>query len=120
MLILGSRVNVSDNSGAIIVGVIKVLGSHNYGIIGDYVIVSIKKWKPYKKVKKHEVWKALIIRHKFPFFRLNGSIIKFHDNSVTLITKKGEPAGTRIFGCIPYELRRKKFMKFIIICASVI
>lgn len=120
MLILGSKVNVSDNSGAIIVGVIKILGSNNYGIIGDYIIISIKKWKANKKVKKHEVWKALIIRHKFPFFRLNGSIIRFNNNSVVLITKKGEPAGTRIFGCVPYELRRKKFMKFIIICASVI
>jgi ribosomal protein L14 len=43
MLILGSKVNVADNSGAITVGVIKILGSHNYGIIGDFIIVSIKK-----------------------------------------------------------------------------
>ncbi len=120
MLVLGSKLKVSDNSGALIVGLIKILGSHKYGIIGDFIVVSIKKWIPYKKVSKHEVWKALIIRQKFPFFRSNGIIIRFFENCVVLITKKGDPVGTRIFGCITYELRRKKYMKFIIICSSVI
>jgi len=120
MIITGTRINVADNSGARTVGCIKVLGSHKYGIIGDYLIVSVKKCIPHKKVKKHEIFTGILIRQSFPFPRINGSKLVFSSNDIVLINKKGEPLGSRVFGPIPYELRRKKFMKIISISASIV
>ena len=120
MIITGTRINVADNSGARTVGCIKVLGSHKYGVIGDSLIVSVKKCIPHKKVKKHEIYTGILIRQSFPFSRTNGSKLVFNSNDIVLINKKGEPLGSRVFGPIPYELRRKKFMKIISISASIV
>ena len=102
--------NVADNSGAKKCLCIKVLGgSHRrYATIGDRIVVAIKDAIPRGKVQKGTVQRAVIIRTKFPVKRNDGSIIRFDDNAVVLINKNNfEPIGTRIFGPVARETRRK-------------
>ena len=79
---------VSDNSGAKIVKCIKVLGGSKkkYAKLGDIIIVSIKqlrnKSKKTSKVKKKEIYQALIIRTKTKHFKKDGSQINFMENAV--------------------------------------
>lgn len=102
--------NVADNSGAKKCLCIKVLGgSHRrYATVGDKIVVAIKDAIPRGKVQKGTVQRAIIIRTKFPVKRADGSIIRFDDNAVVLINKNNfEPIGTRIFGPVARETRRK-------------
>lgn len=48
-----------DNSGALLVKCLRILGksSKAKGFPGDYIIVSIQTSKPNKKVKKGEIYK---------------------------------------------------------------
>ena len=102
--------NVADNSGAKKCLCIKVLGgSHRrYATVGDKIVVAIKDAIPRGKVQKGTVQRALVIRTKFPVRRADGSIIRFDDNAVVLINKGNfEPIGTRIFGPVARETRKK-------------
>ncbi|MDR1071215.1 MAG: 50S ribosomal protein L14 [Rickettsiales bacterium] len=102
--------NVADNSGAKKCLCIKVLGgSHRrYATVGDKIVVAIKDAIPRGKVQKGTVQRAIVIRTKFPVKRADGSIIRFDDNAVVLINKNNfEPIGTRIFGPIAREARKK-------------
>lgn len=49
-----------DNSGALLVKCLKILGKSSKcrGYPGDYIIISIKTHKPNKKVKKGEIYKV--------------------------------------------------------------
>ena len=80
----------------------------------------IKKNELLNKEKKGEVYKALIVRTKKDFFRIDGSAIRFDSNAVVLLDKQEEPIGTRIFGPVTRELRSKKFMKIISLAPEVI
>ena len=116
---------VSDNSGAKTVKCIKVLGGFKkkYAKIGDIIVVSIQqlrnKSRKTSKVKKREVYKALIIRTKARFAKRDGCFTKFDDNSVALMNKQGNPIGTRIIGPISKALRKKNFQKFISISSGI-
>ena len=113
---------VADNSGAKKVGCIKVLGGtrRRYASIGDIIVVSIKEASVTGKVKKGDVARAVIVRTKREVKRPDGSYIKFDNNSAVLISKDGEPIGTRIFGPVARELRAKKFMKIISLAPEVL
>lgn len=110
---------VSDNSGAKTVKCIKVLGGFKkkYAKLGDTIIVSIQqlrnKVKKTSKVKKGEVYKALIVKTKTAYKKKDGSFIKFTENAVALMNKQENPLSTRIVGPLPKLLKRKKFQKFI-------
>nr|YP_010139042.1 ribosomal protein L14 [Lithodesmium undulatum]QQJ94650.1 ribosomal protein L14 [Lithodesmium undulatum] len=113
-----SIVKVMDNSGAKTAKCIKVLGGFNkkFAKLGDIIVVSIQKLrnksKITSKVKKGEVYKALIIRSKSSFKNKDGSNIKFQENAISLITKQGKPVSTRITGSFPKILKVEKFIKF--------
>ena len=117
---------VSDNSGAKTVRCIKVLGGFKkkYAKLGDLIVVSIQqlrnKSKTTSKVKKHEVYQALIIRTKVGCKKNSGFQNLFTENSVVLINKQGNPVSTRILGPIPKTLKKKKFQKFISISAGLV
>ncbi len=114
--------DVADNSGAKKVGCIKVLGGtrRRYASIGDVIVVSIKEASVTGKVKKGDIARAVIVRTKREVKRVDGSYIKFDNNSAVLISKEGEPIGTRIFGPVARELRAKKFMKIISLAPEVL
>jgi large subunit ribosomal protein L14 len=117
---------VSDNSGAKTVRCIKVLGGFKkkQASLGDILVVSVQKlrnkMKKNSKVKKKEIYKALIIRTKVYSKKKNGFYIKFQENSVTLINKQGNPVGTRIIGPLPKFLKKKQFQKFISISSGLV
>ena len=114
--------DVADNSGAKKVACIKVLGGtkRRYASIGDVIVVSVKEAVVNSKVKKGEIARAVIVRTKKEIKRPDGSYIKFDSNSAVLVTKEGEPIGTRIFGPVARELRARKFMKIISLAPEVL
>ena len=114
--------DVADNSGAKKVACIKVLGGskRRYASIGDVIVVSIKEAVVNSKVKKGDVARAVIVRTKREVKRPDGSYIKFDNNSAVMVSKEGEPIGTRIFGPVARELRGKKFMKIISLAPEVL
>jgi len=117
-----TRLTVADNSGAKQLYCIKVLGgSHRrYASLGDIIVVSVKEALPGSKVKKGDVMKAVVVRTAKEVGRMDGSFIKFDDNSAVLINNNREPIGTRIFGPVARELRAKRFMKIISLAPEVL
>ena len=115
MIQMQSNLFVADNSGAKKIQCIKVLGGskRRFASIGDIIVVSIKDAIPRAKVKKGEVFKAVIVRTSKEFTRNDGSTIRFDKNAAVLLDKQEEPVATRIFGPVTRELRTKKFMKII-------
>jgi large subunit ribosomal protein L14 len=113
---------VADNSGARRVRCIKVLGGskRKTASVGDVVVVSIKEAIPRGKVKKGDVYLAVIVRTAFAVRRSDGSAIRFDRNAVVLINKQQEPIGTRIFGPVTRELRGRRFMKIVSLAPEVI
>jgi len=117
---------VSDNSGAKTVKCIKVLGGFKkkYAKLGDTIVVSVQKLrnklKKTSKVKKKEIYRALIVKTKTCYRKKDGFSLILNENSVALINKQGNPVGTRILGPLPKKLKKKKFQKFISISSGVI
>ena len=98
MIQMQSHLFVADNSGARKIQCIKVLGGskRRFASIGDIVVVSIKDAIPRGKVKKGEVFKAVIVRTKNKLRRSDGSAIRFDDNAAVLINAQKQPIGTRV------------------------
>ncbi len=122
MIQVESRLMVADNSGAKEVACIKVLGGskRRYASVGDIIMVSVKDAMPHTKVKKGDVMQAVIVRTKKEVRRADGSYIKFDSNAAVLLTKQGEPVGTRIFGPVARELRARNFMKIVSLAPEVL
>lgn len=117
-----TRLKVADNTGAKVIGCIRVLGGsfRRSGNIGDVIIASVKSAIPGGSVKKGDVVKAVIVRTAKGLQRPDGSHIKFDDNAAVIIDEQGQPKGTRIFGPIARELRDKGYMKIISLAPEVI
>ncbi len=122
MIQMQSNLYVADNSGARKIQCIKVLGGskRRFASIGDIIVVSIKDAIPRAKVKKGEVFKAVIVRTSKEFGRSDGTTIRFDKNAAVLLDKQEEPIATRIFGPVTRELRTKKFMKIISLAPEVL
>ena len=114
--------NIADNSGARKVLCIKVLGGSRkrYARIGDIIKVTIKDAIPRGKVKKGDVYDALVVRTKHGVRRADGSLIRFDGNAAVLLDNKREPIGTRVFGPVTRELRAKRYLKIISLAPEVI
>tara|TARA_B110000263_G_scaffold197122_1_gene175759 strand:+ start:574 stop:933 length:360 start_codon:yes stop_codon:yes gene_type:complete len=117
-----SRLEVADNTGARSIMCIKVLGGskRRYASIGDIIKVSIKDAAPRGRVKKGEVYDAVVVRTAKGVRRSDGSLVKFDSNAAVLLDPKHEPIGTRIFGPVTRELRTGKFMKIVSLASEVI
>lgn len=113
---------VADNSGARKLRCFKVLGGsrRRYASIGDVVVCSVREAAPESQVKKGSVVKAVIVRTAKEVARDDGSYIKFDGNAAVVINNQNEPVGTRIFGAVGRELRKKKFMKIVSLAPEVI
>ncbi|MDH5633185.1 MAG: 50S ribosomal protein L14 [Gammaproteobacteria bacterium] len=122
MIQMQSTLTVADNSGAKKVQCIKVLGGskRRYAGIGDIIKVSIKEAIPRGRVKKGDVYNAVIVRTKKGVRRNDGSVIRFDNNSAVLLNQALQPIGTRIFGPVTRELRSENFMKIISLAPEVL
>ncbi|ALQ51271.1 50S ribosomal protein L14 [Nitrosomonas ureae] len=122
MIQMQSILRVADNTGARSIMCIKVLGGskRKYAGIGDIIKVSVKDAAPRGKVKKGEVYNALVVRTAKGVRRNDGSLLKFDDNAAVLLNNKFEPIGTRIFGPVTRELRSVHFMKIVSLAPEVL
>ncbi len=122
MIQMRTMLNAADNSGARRVMCIKVLGGskRRYAGVGDIIKVSIKDAIPKGRVKKGEVYSAVVVRTTKGVRRPDGSLIRFDDNAAVLLSTKLEPIGTRIFGPVTRELRTENFMKIISLAPEVL
>ncbi len=122
MIQMQTSLNAADNSGARRVQCIKVLGGsgRRYARIGDIIKVSVKDAIPRGRVKKGEVYNAVVVRSAKGVRRPDGSVIRFDNNAAVLLNNKLEPVGTRIFGPVTRELRTERFMKIISLAPEVL
>ena len=122
MVQIYTMLDVADNSGAKRVMCFHVVGGSRkrYATLGDVIVVTVKEAIPQATVKKGDVAKAVVVRTTKEVRREDGSYIKFDRNAAVLINAQGEPMGTRIFGPIARELRRKKFTKILSLAPEVI
>ncbi len=122
MIQMQTNLEVADNSGARRVQCIKVLGGskRRYAGVGDVIKVAVKDAAPRGRVKKGEVYNAVVVRTASGVRRQDGSKIKFDSNAAVLLNAKLEPIGTRIFGPVTRELRTEKFMKIVSLAPEVL
>lgn len=104
---VGCLIEACDNSGAKILRVFSVKGlktrkgKNPAAAVGDMVMASVIKGKP--DMRKQVVF-AVIVRQKKEYRRLDGTRIKFEDNSaIVLKDDKGNPKGTLFKGAIAKE-----------------
>jgi large subunit ribosomal protein L14 len=118
-----SIVNITDNSGAKIGRVFKILGSSKkrWAEIGEVVVLSVQKGEPRKMVKKKDILYGVIVRQRKPFRRADGSYIRFDENAVVIIEKgKQDPIAGRVFGPIPREIADLGFKKIASLAAEIV
>ncbi len=124
-----TRLDVADNSGARIVGCIKVLGgstTRKHGLtrkaagLGDVIICSVKKASPGSDIKTGEIVRCVVVRTAHPRRRKDGSYVRFDNNAAVIIDAEGNPKGTRIFGAVARELRDKNYMKIVSLASEVV
>jgi large subunit ribosomal protein L14 len=122
MIQMQSVLTVADNSGAKKVQCIKVMGGskRRYAGIGDIIKISIKEAVPRGRVKKGDVYDAVVVRTRKGVRRADGSLIRFDTNAAVLLNPQHQPIGTRIFGPVTRELRTEKFMKIISLAPEVL
>ncbi|RFA30205.1 50S ribosomal protein L14 [Alkalilimnicola ehrlichii] len=122
MIQMQTLLDAADNSGARQVMCIKVLGGskRRYAGIGDIIKVSIKDAIPRGRVKKGEVYNAVVVRTRKGVRRQDGSIIRFDSNAAVLLNNQLQPIGTRVFGPVTRELRSEKFMRIVSLAPEVL
>ena len=122
MIQMQSNLTVADNSGARRVQCIKVLGGskRRYAGVGDIIKISVKEAIPNSRVKKGDVYHAVVVRTKHGVRRGDGSLIRFDNNAAVLLNAQYQPVDTRIFGPVTRELRSERFMRIISLAPEVL
>ena len=122
MIQMKTLLDAADNSGARRVMCIKVLGGskRRYAAIGDIIKVSVKDAIPRGRVKKGEVYNAVVVRTRHGVRRPDGSLIRFDGNAAVLLNNQLQPIGTRVFGPVTRELRTERFMRIISLAPEVL
>lgn len=122
MIQMQTLLDAADNSGARSVMCIKVLGGskRRYAGVGDIIKVSVKDAIPRGRVKKGEVYNAVVVRTRKGVRRPDGSVIRFDSNAAVLLNNQLQPIGTRVFGPVTRELRTEKFMRIISLAPEVL
>ena len=122
MIQVQTMLDVADNSGARRIQCIKVLGGskRRYAGVGDVIKVTIKEAIPNSRVKKGELFDAVVVRTRHGVRRADGSLVRFDRNAAVLLNPQLPPIGTRIFGPVTRELRTEKFMRIISLAPEVL
>ena len=122
MIQVQSMLEVADNSGARRIQCIKVLGGskRRYAGVGDVIKVTIKEAIPNSRVKKGELFDAVVVRTRHGVRRSDGSLVRFDKNAAVLLNPQLQQIGTRIFGPVTRELRTEKFMRIISLAPEVL
>merc|ERR1712146_213289 len=123
MIQVQTLLRIADSSGAKVVKCIKVLNKSSnsrkdYAGIGDSILVSVRSLRSInsnskKKIKKGEIYKAIVVRTKKSLQRKTGQSLSFHDNEVVLVNSQDNLIGTRIFGPLTLEIRLLNYRKLL-------
>lgn len=111
---------LGDNSGVRFAKCIQIYSQKKLGSINCFILVSVKNIRYKGKIKKGDLLKAIVIRIKHKITRRTGNFIILNENSVVLLNKKNEIYGTRIFGPISNELRKKNLLKLLALASIII
>jgi large subunit ribosomal protein L14 len=65
------------------------------------------------KVRRGDVRHAVVVRAAKELRRPDGSSVRFDDNACVLVSKAGEPIGSRVTGAVAAELRRKGWARIL-------
>ena len=122
MIQMQTELAAADNSGARRLMCVKVLGGskRRYAQVGDVIKVTVKEAIPRGKVKKGELYNAVVVRTRKGVRRSDGSLIRFDSNAAVLLNNQLQPIGTRIFGPVTRELRGERFMKIVSLAPEVL
>ncbi len=122
MISVESRLKSADNSGALEVQCIKVLGGtkKRYARVGDQIIVTVKKALAGGGIKRKSVVTAVVVRQRAPIKRKDGTCIRFDENAAVIINKDKLPLSTRIFGPIAREVKTSGYNKIASLAQEVI
>ncbi len=122
MIQMQTVLDAADNSGARRLMCVKVLGGskRRYAGVGDIIKVSVKEAIARGKVKKGEIYNAVVVRTRKGVRRSDGSLIRFDSNAAVLLNNQLQPIGTRIFGPVTRELRSAAFMKIVSLAPEVL
>ena len=120
----GSRLKVTDNSGARIAMVIGIPGGSGLkkAGLGDHIVVAIKKAIPHGLVPEHSRQHAVIVRLCKEYRRKDGTYIRFDDNAVVILEgpQTNAPKGSRVFGPVARELKELRYDKIISLAPEVL
>ncbi|MFA7368894.1 MAG: 50S ribosomal protein L14 [Kiritimatiellales bacterium] len=121
MILVQTRLDVADNTGARSVQCIRVRKTkRNYAKVGEIIKVAVKEAQPGGIVKKGEVCEAVVVRTKSAIRRRDGSVLRFDHNAAVIIDAAKNPRGTRMFGPVARELRDGNFMKVVSLAPEVL
>ncbi len=124
MVQVGTRLRITDNTGARLARIIGIPGSSKkrFARVGDIVRVSIMKAIPRGVVETHSKEFAVVARTRKEFRRPDGSYIRFDDNAGVIIQDRDNriPKGTRIFGPVARELKENGYDKIISLAPEVL
>ena len=122
MIQMGTILDVADNSGGKKASMIGVIGRSGKSTaeVGDIISCNIKEATPAAEIKKGEVVRGVVVRTAYPIHREDGTLLRFDHNAVVIIDKDKNPRGTRVFGPVARELRRKNFMKIVSLAPEVL
>ncbi|MFA5248053.1 MAG: 50S ribosomal protein L14 [Patescibacteria group bacterium] len=122
MILVGTKLKVADNTGAKIAECIQVKGGYRkrYGHVGDVIVAAVKEAIPHAPIKKSDVIKAVIVRTRKEIRRTDGTYLRFDENACVVIDDKGEPKGTRIFGPVAREIKKRGYAKIASLAPEVL
>lgn len=126
MIQVGTLLTVIDNSGAKTALCLKVFPGYKrrYANIGDTVLISIKtlrlKRRDSLKVKKGELYRALILRVKVPVKVFSGDSFSYGGKSaIILLNKQNKYLGTRFLGAVSKTFRFTKYLKVLALSSAI-
>lgn len=122
MVQLRSKLNVADNSGIKRLRVFGLYGGSRKRVarIGEVVRCSAISVLPGSDFSKGDKVKALIVRTRKEFGRVDGSYIRFDDNAAVIIDEQKNLKGTRVFGPVAREIRDLGYTKIASLAPEVL
>jgi large subunit ribosomal protein L14 len=117
VMTVGSIVRIADNSGPRFIRILKILKKEQKAIAktGDFIIGSVLSTHSRKKfkVRKGKVVRGIVIRCPENFTRKDGQMLRFQKSAVVIVSRKGIPRGTKVYGPMPKELREAGYIRLI-------
>lgn len=111
-----------DNSGALSMKCLRILGKapRSRGFPGDEVILSIKTHRPRRRVKRGEVYKAVLARVGYRVLRQGNITVQCNTCAAVIMNKRELPLGSRVLSPVMRELRNFSHLKILGLAPAVI